>query len=110
MTESISFHEHDEEGTLVEIKGNIKFLDGRACLRVADLKEILRIYNGHYKGIKKGRRLKERPKTLNLGNVGTNPTAPTTNTQKWNLTTKELRAEAKEVCGINEPPTCIEGT
>lgn len=53
MTDSINFIEHTEEGTLVELKGNIHYVDGKACMRIADFKQVLRIYNGMYKGKRK---------------------------------------------------------
>ena len=51
MTDTINFIlDGDSGGTLVEVRGN---LIGKRYLRISDLKEILRTYNGHYKVNKK---------------------------------------------------------
>ncbi len=52
MTDSINFLHHTEEGTLVELRGNTHMVEHRLCMRIADLQEILRIYNGMYRGRK----------------------------------------------------------
>ena len=71
MTDSINFIEHTEEGTLVELKGNIHYVDGKACMRIADFKQILRIYNGY-----RGRSQVARHRDLTPAPVGSNPAAP----------------------------------
>ena len=74
MTDSINFIEHTEEGTLVELRGNIHIVDGKACARISDLKQILRIYNGMYKG----RRQAVKASGFEPVIAGSNPAAPST--------------------------------